>query len=140
MPMKISHHTTKTGRFARILIWTIHKQDLIAYHIRLYVYCAVAIILILTLSQKIPLEMALLILLACGLVIGFGLWAAIERRRSWLLGITDPQLKKEIHAVMLAYLANKTRDQKMNFIASNRMGSNQAGQNKMEQKEESYIH
>ena len=107
--MKTSPHPKKAGQFARILIWTIYNQDLLAHHIRIYSWSAVAVILILTLSNAISLETALHALLICGLVLGLGLWIAIERRRSWLLNIQDPELKRKAHLAMLSYMARKTR-------------------------------
>ncbi len=106
--MKTTHHTTKTVWVTRILIWTIRHQDLLAYHIRMYTWCAVAIILLLTLTQRISINIALYAILVFGSTIAVGIWIAIERRRTWLLQVNDPKLKQEIHLVMLNYIGNKT--------------------------------
>lgn len=107
--MKTLQDNPPKGRFAHLLIWTIREQNLIAYHVRIYVWSGVIILLLLTLSQKISLETALYALLVSGVIIGLGLWIAIERRRSWLLRINDPDLKQEAYDAMLTYLAQKTR-------------------------------
>ena len=135
--MKSSSYSQKTGRFARILIWTIHNQDLLAHHIRIYSWSSVAIILLLTLSNAISLETALHALLICGLVLGFGLWIVIERRRSWLLSIQDPEVKRKAYLAMLAYMARKTRGPRQWAppLASN-LGK---AKGKMEQKNGSYL-
>ncbi len=98
---------TKIKKLARMLIWTIRYQDEIAYHLRLYMWSAVAFVLMLSLSQKISLEAALQVILFGGLTICCWLWLFIERRRAWLLSIKDPELKREAYIAMLAYLAVK---------------------------------
>ena len=108
--MKTSNNTRQKGRFAFLWIWSIRYQDQIGYHIRIYMWSAAVMILLLTLSQRISLETSLYVLLIGGLIIGIGLWVVIERRRSWLLGITDPELKEEAYNVMLRYVAQRAYD------------------------------
>ena len=88
-------------------MWTIRNQSLLAYHIQVYIWCAVAVILLLTLANKIALQAALETILFGGGFICAMIWLLIERRRSWLLHIEDPDLKRTAHRVMLTYLNEK---------------------------------
>lgn len=138
--MKTSNSNRKPEQFTYVLIWTILNQDLIAHHIRIYTYSAVAIIMLLTISQIISLDMALFCLFGCGLVFGLGLWVAIERRRSWLLGVTDPILKKEIYSAMLAYLACKSHDGKRDGALSSKLKQHELKQTDINKKRQSFNH
>jgi hypothetical protein len=69
---------------------------------------AVSVILLLSILLPIRLETALHIILYTGLTVIGLLWALIERRRSWLLGIQDPVLKETAHQAMITYLRQRT--------------------------------
>ncbi len=116
------HNRSKT-RVARMLTWTIRHQDQLAFHTRLYMWSAVAIVLLLCLAGEIPLEAALEVILIGGLMICGWLWILIEWRRAWLLGIDDPDLKQEVYACMLAYLAARKDNLKQ---SQSRSAKNQA--------------
>ena len=90
---------------AAFFLWTIRNQSFLAFHIQIYMWSAVAVILLLTLAEKIALEAALQAILFGGLFICGIIWVLIERRRSWLMHIADPVLKETAHVVMLAYLS-----------------------------------
>ena len=91
-------------RTAAFFMWTIRNQDFLSHHIQVYMWTAVAIILLLTLAERIALEVALEAIFYGGTLICGSLWILIERRRSWLMHIDDPGLKKTAHNTMLAYL------------------------------------
>jgi hypothetical protein len=69
---------------------------------------AVSVMLLLSILLPIRLETALHIILYTGLTVIGLLWALIERRRSWLLGIQDPVLKETAHQAMITYLRQRT--------------------------------
>lgn len=85
----------------RISIWTILHHDFLAAQIRIYVWAASAIVLFLSITSLIPLQLALHLLLFCGLGILILLWSMINWRRSILLDIQDDDLKREAHEAML---------------------------------------
>ena len=89
---------------ARISIWTITHHDFLAAQIRIYVWCASATVLFLSITGLISLQLALHLLLFCGLGILILLWSLINWRRSILLGIQDDDLKLEAHAAMLSLI------------------------------------
>ena len=88
-------------------LWTIRKQDQIARFFTMHMWSAVSAVLVMALIGFVSLEMALQIILIGGVATAGLLWVLIERRRSWLLGISDPKLKAEAHRVMIDYLAQK---------------------------------
>ena len=94
---------------ARFYIWTIRRQEEISQKIRLQMWAAVSAVLLMSLVLQLKLETVLEWILYAGLFIGASLWLLIERRRSWLLRITDPRLKAIAHREMLAYLKKKSR-------------------------------
>jgi hypothetical protein len=97
------------GRTARFYLWTIRRQDRIRYVISLNVWIYVYMLLVLAVFTPLSLDTALQILLFSGLAIAGGLWALIERRRSWLLSIRDARLRESAHQVMIDYIRKKTR-------------------------------
>jgi hypothetical protein len=105
--MNRSKKNTGAGKTASFFLWTIRHQSFLAHHIRVYVWCAVAVILVLTLADKIALQAALEAIFFGGVFICAMIWILIERRRSWLLHIDDPVLKQTAHRVMLATIYEK---------------------------------
>ena len=89
-------------------LWTIRRQSHISAAIRTQLMSAVSVVLILSILLPIRLETALHVILYTGLTVIGILWALIERRRSWLLGIHDPVLKDAAHQAMIAYLKQRT--------------------------------
>jgi hypothetical protein len=88
-------------------LWTIRRQDHIAATIRTQLMSAVSVVLLLSILLPIRLETALHIILYTGLTIIGLLWALIERRKSWLLGIQDTVLKEAAHQAMIFYLEQR---------------------------------
>ncbi|MGA9263310.1 MAG: hypothetical protein WBV95_15140 [Desulfobacterales bacterium] len=93
---------------ADFYLWTIRRQNHISATIRTQLMSAVSIVLLLSILLPIGLETALHIILYTGLTVIGLLWALIERRRSWLLGIQDPVLKETAHQAMITYLRQMT--------------------------------
>jgi hypothetical protein len=94
---------------ARFFLWTIRKQDRIAYWLALNMWSAVSALLAMALVGLQTLEMALWIILVGAIAVGSILWMLIERRRFWLLAISDAKLKAEAHQAMIDYLRAKLR-------------------------------
>ena len=92
---------------ARVSIWTIVHHDFLAAQIRIYVWAASAIVLFLSITSLIPLQLALNLLLFCGLGILILLWSLISWRKSILLGIQDNDLKLEAHGAMLSLIHSR---------------------------------
>ncbi|MGA9539403.1 MAG: hypothetical protein WBR24_26150 [Desulfobacterales bacterium] len=92
---------------ADFYLWTIRRQDHISATIRTQLMSAVPVVLLLSILLPIRLETALHIILYTGLTVIGLLWALIERRKSWLLGIQDPVLKEVAHQAMIFYLEQK---------------------------------
>ena len=78
---------------AEFYLWTIRRQHHISATIRTQLMSAVSVVLLFSILLPIRLETALYIILYTGLAVIGLLWALIERRRSWLLGIQDPVLR-----------------------------------------------
>ena len=94
------HHSS----LVRICIWTIVHHDFLAAQIRIYIWAASATVLFMSITSLIPLQLALHLLLFCGLGILILLWSLINWRRSILLGIQDDELKLEAHGAMLTLI------------------------------------
>jgi hypothetical protein len=103
---------------AAFYLWSIRNQDAISRQIRIHTWSGVAAFLLATLVAPIPLEKALTGLFVLGISITAGLWILVERRRSWLLRIQDPELKRAAHRVMVEYLQQKIGDEKTRHLDS----------------------
>lgn len=88
-------------------LWTIRRQSHIAAALQTQLIAGVAVVLLLTLLLPIRLQTALQGIFYVGMAVIALVWALIERRRSWLLGIDDPALKEAAHQAMIAYLKQK---------------------------------
>jgi O-antigen/teichoic acid export membrane protein len=88
-------------------LWTIRRQNHISTTIRTQLMSVVFFMLLLSILLPIRLETALYIIFYTGLAVIGLLWALIERRRSWLLGIQDPVLKEAAHQAMIFYLEQR---------------------------------
>ena len=102
--MNPKHPFKYPSSLARMSIWTIVHHDFLAATIRIYVWAASATVLFLSITGLIPLQLALHLLLFCGLGMLILLWSLINWRRSILLGIQDADLKLEAHAAMLSLI------------------------------------
>lgn len=92
---------------ADFYLWTIRRQHYISAVIRTQMMTAVSVVLLLSILLPIRLETALHIIFYTGLTVIGLLWALIERRRVWLLGIQDPVLKETAHQAMITYLRQR---------------------------------
>ena len=92
---------------ADFYLWTIRRQNHISATIRTQLMSAVSVVLLLSILLPIRLEIALHIILYTGLTVVGLLWALIERRKSWLLGIQNPVLKEVAHQAMITYLKQR---------------------------------
>lgn len=92
---------------ARASIWTIINHNFLAGQIRIYIWSASATVLFFAVAGIIPLHIALYLLLFCGSVIMALLWSLIRWRKTILLDIQNPELKKDAHAAMLALIQSK---------------------------------
>ena len=92
---------------ARFFLWTIRKQDRISRWFTMNVWSAVSAILAIALVGVVAWETALQIILVGGMAATGLIWILIERRRSWLLRISDEKLKAEVHRTMIDYLCTK---------------------------------
>ena len=94
---------------ARISIWTITHHDFLAAQLRIYVWSASATVLFLSITGLISLQLALHLLLFCGLGILILVGSLINWRKAILLGIRDDDLKLEAHAAMLRLIHSRPR-------------------------------
>ena len=104
---KTTDYSAGMQSMARMLLWSIRYQDQVAHYIRLYVFGTAMFILFLGFCQIISFDAALEIILIGGMTFCIGLGLFIVKRRSWLLHITDKDLKREAYATMLAYITAK---------------------------------
>ena len=94
---------------ARFYLWTIRKQDQITRGVVMNIWAAVSAILACAVVGLVSLQMTLQIMIFGGTALGSLMWVLIERRRSWLLGISEPKLRAEAHQVMIDYLNKRLR-------------------------------
>jgi hypothetical protein len=108
MPILTRGEAYWSRKRADFYLWTIRRQNHISATIRTQLMSAVSVVLLLSILLQIRLETALHIILYAGLTVIGLLWALIERRKSWLLGIQDPVLKEAAHQAMIFYLEQRT--------------------------------
>ena len=88
----------------RLSLWSIRNQSWLAGHIRIYIYTGTALIAFLALAEVITIETAMLSAFCAGLIIMGLIWTLIQHRKSILLNIDEPDLRREAHNTMLEYL------------------------------------
>ena len=93
----------------RFFLWTIRRQDQITRWVAMNMWAAISAVLAVSLIGLVAVETALQIIFSGGMASVAFIWILIERRRSWLLSISDPQLKAIAHQAMIDYLAKKLR-------------------------------
>ncbi len=99
---------SETGRnTARLCIWTIRNHNFLVRRFRLYMWSAAATVLFLAVAGVIKLELALFSILFGALCIVIILWLLIERRKTCLLNIQDPDLKRQAHAAMIEFIRER---------------------------------
>lgn len=89
---------------ARLSIWSIRYHDLLVAHLRIYVWSATATILLLSLAGIISLSTALNAILFSALSLAILIWLLLERRRTILLRIEDPELRRSAETAMHAFI------------------------------------
>ncbi len=89
---------------AKLCIWTIRNHNYLITQFRLYMWSAVAVVLFFSIANVIQLKVALLAILFSTFSIVIILWALIERRKTCLLRIQDPDLRQRAHAAMLDFI------------------------------------
>jgi len=95
----------KKVKLQNFLLWTIRNQERLGNYTRGYLIGFTALFSFLGLTGVISIESALEIILISGLTLWLGLALLIFKRRSWLLKIEDPELKREAYAAMLHCIA-----------------------------------
>jgi hypothetical protein len=93
--------SSRRSRLVRISIWTVRHHDFLARQIRIYVWTASALVLMLPIFSIIPLPIALYILLFCICAITILLWFLINWRKAILINIQDPELRQQAYRAML---------------------------------------
>lgn len=88
----------------RLSLWSIRNQTWLAGHIRIYIYTGTALIAFLALAEVITIETAMLSAFCGGLIIMGLIWTLIQQRKTILLNINEPELRRQAHDTMLAYL------------------------------------
>ena len=89
------------------MLWSILYQDRLAHQLRVSVGVAVISIVFMGMVGIVTLDAALQLIFFGGVGLTVSLMFFIQKRRSWLLNISDPNLKRLAHASMLAYLSLK---------------------------------
>jgi len=103
----------------RMLLWSIRNQDRLARYVRWYLSGVAVIVMLICAGGLVSFSAALEIIFYSALTFLIGLALFIFKRRSWLLGITDLDLKREAHAAMLAYIsARETPSQSKRTVTS----------------------
>ena len=90
-----------------LYLWSIRRQDSISLSVRMHMWSAVFAILLMSFLIPIKLEIVLQVIFFGGLTTCAILWVFIERRKTWLLNIQDPDLKEIAHQAMIVYLKSK---------------------------------
>jgi len=99
-------------RTAKFCIQTIRYQNLIAFHVRVYMFYATGIILLLWFAGKIATMAALLGIGIGGFSICLLLVLLIQARKKALLAIEDPDLREQAHEAMILYLSRRRLSKK----------------------------
>ncbi len=105
--MGTSANVPTSPRTARFCILTLFHQDAIAFHFRVYIVGATAIVFLLFFVGVISYHAFLWGLTIGGLAVGALTWCLIRARKTALLNIQDPELRELAHEVMWLYITRK---------------------------------
>ena len=94
-------------RLARAMIWSILYQDQISHCVRTSILMGAMVVSLMWLVGLITFSAAFWSLLYGGLALSGVLWFLIDKRRTWLLNLKDPQLRDLAYRSMLAYVKLK---------------------------------
>lgn len=86
---------------AKWCIWSVSNQSWLAGQIRIYIWGAMAVVAIFTLTGIISPRTALLSMFISGTIIAAAIWLFIRQRRIWLLHIQHPELRRQALAAMV---------------------------------------
>ncbi|RJQ75539.1 MAG: hypothetical protein C4519_15625 [Desulfobacteraceae bacterium] len=89
------------------MLWSIRYQDRIAHYFRLAVILGMTIVAFMGVVGVVSLDAALRTFIYGGLFISCVVFYLIIKRRAWLLGIKDPELREQAYRAMLTYLATR---------------------------------
>jgi hypothetical protein len=89
---------------AKWCIWSVVNQSWLAGQIRIYIWGAMAVVAVFTLTGIISPQTALISMFISGSIIAATIWLLIRQRRIWLLHIQQPELRRRALAAMAAYL------------------------------------
>ena len=91
---------------AKWCIWSVANQSWLAGQIRIYIWGAVAVLAVFTLTGTISPRTALTSMFISGLVIASAIWLLLRQRRIWLLHIQQPELRRQALSAMVTCLNN----------------------------------
>jgi len=94
-------------RLTRFCIWSVAYQDFIAGQVRIYIAAGSGVVTLFFLSGALNAEQFGMILLTAGAGIAGLLFALIQARRSVLLAIREPALRRLAFATMRLYIAHR---------------------------------
>jgi hypothetical protein len=89
---------------AKWCIWSVANQIWLAGQIRIYIWGGMAVVAVFTLTGLISPQTALTSMFISGTIIATTLWLLIRQRRTWLMNIQQPELRKKALAAMVLYL------------------------------------
>ncbi len=91
-------------KITRLCIWSVRNQSWLAGQVRIYLFMVTAIIWFLALAGVIAIETAMLASFCIGVIAIGAIWTLVQQRRSWLLNIREPELRRQALAAMHDYI------------------------------------
>lgn len=95
---------SKHSMAVRLCIWSIRHQSWLAGQIRIYIYGATALVALLALGDVISIQTAMYSIFCGGVVVMAMIWTLVQRRKTMLNKIKDPEVRDLVHKAMLEYL------------------------------------
>ena len=105
--MSDSYGKETSPRAARIAIWTVRHQSLLISLLRRYLWGGTCLIIFFAVAGAISLDAAVYSVFIGGILVLILFWVAVERRRTWLLNIRDPNLRREARREMITLITAK---------------------------------
>ena len=102
--MRKNQKNRTSKSIVEICLWTIRNHDLIVSSLRIYMFAATLTILFLALAGTLHTESACMAIVVGCFCICLLIWIFSEIRKTLLLGIDEPDLKKKTHQAMLAFI------------------------------------
>lgn len=88
----------------RLCIWSVRNQSWLAGQVRIYLFMVTAIVWFLALAGVIAIETAMLASFCIGVIAMVTIWTLVQQRKSWLLNIREPELRRQALAAMHDYI------------------------------------